>query len=430
VFGNVGPSVGELGPMSDTSIVSGVICCRSCNEDLIDHHAKRSELSAPWGTKTVAATNRARRGRPPRVVRYAVIGLGHIAQAAMLPAFAHARGNSRLTALISGSLKKLKTLGNRYGVDRLLGYADAEEFFASGEIDAVYIAMPNEKHKEWAVRAARAGLHVLCEKPMAVTRRECEAMIRAAAAAQVKLMIAYRLHFEAANLFAQEQAHRGALGDLRFFSSDFSMQVRDHNIRLRGGKGGGPLYDIGIYCLNAARASFRETPRAVLATATRSRDPRFRQIEESVSVVMRYSDEKLATFNCSFGGADRATYTITGTRGSVTLDPAYEYVEPITSLVRLGSKQRTRHFAKRDQFAAELVYFSDCVLNNRAPEPDGQEGRIDIEIIEALHRSIDTGRWVKIPRSHRTRRPARGQEIRRPPVPREPELVDVRPASR
>jgi glucose-fructose oxidoreductase len=290
--------------------------------------------------------------------------------------------------------------------------------------------MPNDKHKEWAVRAARAGLHVLCEKPMAVTTRECDAMIRAAAGAKVKLMIAYRLHFEAANLFAQQQARRGVLGDLRFFSSDFSMQVRDHNIRLRGRKGGGPLYDIGIYCLNAARASFREEPRAVLATATRSRDPRFRQIEESVSVVMRYSDEKLATFNCSFGGADRATYTITGTRGSVTLDPAYEYVEPITLLVRLGSKERTRHFAKRDQFAAELVYFSDCVLKDRAPEPDGEEGRIDIEIIEALHRSIKTGRWVNIQRSRRTKRPASSQEIRRPPVPREPALVDVRPASR
>jgi predicted dehydrogenase len=168
----------------------------------------------------------------------------------------------------------------------------------------------------------------------------------------------------------------------------------------------------------------------VLATATRSRDPRFRQIEESVSVVMRYPDEKLATFNCSFGGADRATYTITGTRGSVTLDPAYEYVEPITSLLRIGSKTRTRHFAKRDQFAAELVYFSDCVVNDRAPEPDGEEGRIDIEIIEALHRSVKTGQWVEIPRSRRTRRPAPGQEIRRPPVPREPALVDVRPASR
>jgi glucose-fructose oxidoreductase len=114
----------------------------------------------------------------------------------------------------------------------------------------------------------------------------------------------------------------------------------------------------------------------------------------------------------------------------VTLDPAYEYVEPITSLVRLGNKKRTRHFAKRDQFAAELLYFSNCVLKDRAPEPDGEEGRIDIEIIEALHRSIKTKHWVNIPRSRRTKRPAPGQEIRRPPVPREPALVDARPASR
>jgi glucose-fructose oxidoreductase len=290
--------------------------------------------------------------------------------------------------------------------------------------------MPNDLHKEWAVRAARAGLHVLCEKPMAVTARECDAMIRAAKAAKVKLMIAYRLHLDAGNLFVQQQAHKRALGDLRFFSSDFSMQVRDRNIRLRGGKGGGPLYDIGIYCLNAARASFREEPRAVLATATRSRDPRFRQIEESASVLMRFKDEKIASFNCSFGGADRATYTITGTRGSVTLDPAYEYVQPMTSHLRIGDKMNTRHFAKRDQFAAELTYFSDCILKDKEPEPNGEEGRCDIEIIEALHRSIRSGRWVALPRSRRKRRPSISQAIRRPAVPREPELIDVKSASR
>ena len=132
-----------------------------------------------------------------RPVRYAVIGLGHIAQAAVLPAFGHAKRNSRLAALVSGSATKLKTLGRRYRVARLCDYGEADALFKSGEIDAVYIALPNDLHKEWAVRAARAGLHVLCEKPMAVTARDCEAMIRAAAIADVELMVAYRLHFEA-----------------------------------------------------------------------------------------------------------------------------------------------------------------------------------------------------------------------------------------
>src|SRR6202000_214382 len=112
------------------------------------------------------------------------------------------------------------------------------------------IALPNDQHKEWSVRAARAGLHVLCEKPMAVTARVGEAMIRAANPADVKRMSAYRLQFEAGSLNAIEQARRGALGQLKLFSSDFSMQVREKNIRLKRAKGGGPLTELGINCFN------------------------------------------------------------------------------------------------------------------------------------------------------------------------------------
>jgi predicted dehydrogenase len=175
--------------------------------------------------RTQTTRRPAERSRRPakKVIRYAVIGLGHIAQAAVLPAFGHAKRNSRLVALVSGSTKKLKTLGRRYRVPGLCEYGEADSLFRSGEVDAVYIALPNDQHKEWSVRAARAGLHILCEKPMAVTARDCEVMIRAAEAANVKLMIAYRLHFEAANLDAVKQSRRGALGDLKFFSSDFSM---------------------------------------------------------------------------------------------------------------------------------------------------------------------------------------------------------------
>jgi predicted dehydrogenase len=348
----------------------------------------------------------------------------------MLPAFGHAKRNSRLAALVSGNPKKLKALGRRYRIERLCSYADADSLFHSGNIDAVYIALPNDLHKEWAIRAAKAGLHVLCEKPMAVTARECEAMIRAAAAAKVKLMVAYRLHFEAANLAAAELARRGKLGDLRFFSSDFSMQVRRDNIRLRGGKGGGgPLYDIGIYCINAARAALGDEPRSVFATATRSRDRRFREVEENVVAAMRFKDERLASFSCSFGGADRATYAIVGTRGSVTVDPAYEYVEAIALRVKIGERERTQRFGKRDQFAAELEYFSDCILDDRMPEPSGAEGLADVRIIEAMHRSIKTGRWIDIMTPTRKRRPTPKQNIQRPPVPREPDLVDVKAAS-
>jgi predicted dehydrogenase len=365
-----------------------------------------------------------------RKVRYAVIGLGHIAQAAVLPAFAHANRNSSLAALISGDSKKLKQLGLRYRVPLLCSYDDADRLFASGEIDAVYIALQIDQRKEWTVRAARAGLHVLCEKPMAVTARESEAMIRATRRANVKLMIAYRLHFERANLEVAQLARSGKLGKLRFFSSDFSMQVSDDNIRLRPvDQGGGPLFDIGIYCINAARYCLGEDPVAVWASATRSKDRRFRHVNETVTAVMRFKDERLATFTCSFGAADRAIYALTGTKGSVTLDPAYEYAEGLAYQLKAGESKRTKRFAKSDQFAPELLYFSNCILKNREPEASGLEGLTDVRIIAAMHRSIRSGRWVSLQPSRRSRRPSLKQEIRRPAVRREPKLVHATAAS-
>jgi len=367
---------------------------------------------------------------PHRKVRYAVIGLGHIAQAAVLPAFKHAGKNSVLSALVSGTPKKLKALGRRYGVKLCVGYDEVDELFASGEIDAVYIALPNHQHREYTERAARAGLHVLCEKPMAVTARDCEAMIKATRKANVKLMIAYRLHFERANLEASKIARSGQLGDMRFFSSDFSQQVSDDNIRLKREEGASPLYDIGVYCINAARYSFAQDPVKVWATGTSSKDPRFKEVDETVSAVMRFKDERLATFTCSFGAADRRVYTITGTKGSITVDPAYEYAEGLSYELKVGDKKRTKKFAKSDQFAPELLYFSQCILNNREPEPSGAEGLIDVRIVEAMQRSIRTGKWVNLKTQQRKRRPTMRQDIRRSAVPREPKLVQAEAASR
>jgi glucose-fructose oxidoreductase len=362
--------------------------------------------------------------RTAAAVRYAVIGQGFISQVAVLPAFAHARRNSKLAALVSDDERKLRTLGRRYRVSRLCGYDDIDELFASGDIDAVYIALPNSMHAEYTVRAARAGLHVLCEKPMAVTTRECQRMIDETRRARVKLMIAYRLHFERANLEAARIVRSRRLGAVRYFDSQFSMQVKAGNIRLNRELGGGPLYDIGIYCINAARAALAAEPTEVWATASNSGDPRFKEVPETVSVVMKFTEQRVATFTCSFGAADRSAYEIVGTRGSLRVDPAYEYAEGLQLELTIGTRKRRRRFAKRDQFAPELLYFSDCVLKDRAVEPSGEEGLADVRIIESLHESMERGRFVATGLSQRERRPTLKQEIRRPAV-RKPKLVNV-----
>jgi predicted dehydrogenase len=358
-------------------------------------------------------------------LRFAVVGLGHIAQAAVLPAFKHARSYAELAALVSDTPAKLKQLGKRYKVTRLASYDQADELFASGTVDAVYIALPNTMHAEWTIRAANAGLHVLCEKPLASSVYDCERMIDACARNSVHLMTAYRLHFERCNLEVADLVRRRRLGEPRLFNSQFSMQVKAGNIRTQADLGGGPEWDIGIYCINAARMVFAEEPTEVWATATRTQDPRFAEIPESVHAILRFSQDRLANFVCSFGAADRARYEVVGTKGSVAVDPAYEYAEGLAYELRIGDGKRRKSFAKSDQFAPELIHFAKSVRANRAPEPSGKEGLIDVAIIEAIHRSIETGRWQKIAAPHRERRPSLNQEMRRPAIPREPALVQV-----
>ena len=369
------------------------------------------------------------RSRPTQPLRFAVVGLGHIAQAAVLPAFRHARKFAELTALVSGSPAKLKQLGKRYGVKHLYSYRDSRDLFTSGLVDAVYIALTNSQHAAWTIRAADAGLHVLCEKPLAVSVHDCERMIDACERNNVHLMTAYRLHFERCNLEVAYLVRKKRIGEARYFDSQFSMQVKDGNIRVQRELGGGPEYDIGIYCMNAARYVFAAEPTQVFATATNSGDKRFREVPETVHVLMKFPGNRVANFICSFGAADRSRYEIVGTKGSVICEPAYEYAEGLAYELTIGEKKRRKQFAKSDQFAPELIHFAKCVRSGRRPEPSGKEGLIDVAILEAIHRSIQSGRWesVAVPQI-KVHRPSLDQEIRRPAVPREPKLVQAESA--
>jgi glucose-fructose oxidoreductase len=343
------------------------------------------------------------------VIRYAVVGLGHIAQAAVLPAFEHARGTSQLAALVSDDQEKLSELGERYGVERRVGYDQFDSLLQAGEIDAVYIALPNHLHREYTERAAIAGVHVLCEKPMAVSEQDCRAMIRTCEDNGVLLMVAYRLHFEPANLRAAELVRDGSLGEVRIFNSVFTMQVREGDIRLRQETGGGVLYDIGIYCINAARYLFGADPVEVFAFSASTGEQRFHEVDEMTTAVMRYPDERLATFTVSFGAADNSSYQLVGTEATLRVDPAYEYAGALKHHLTRGEKTRVRTFRKRDQFAAELDYFSRCIRRKKLPEPSGQEGLADVQVIEALLRSALTGRPVTL-EIETDRPPTREQE--------------------
>jgi glucose-fructose oxidoreductase len=280
-------------------------------------------------------------------------------------------------------------------------------------------------HREYAVRAAQAGVHVLCEKPMAVTEQECEEMIRAAEEHHVKLMIAYRLHFEEANLKAIDVMESGKIGTSRIFDSVFTQQVESGNIRVRRETGGGTLYDIGIYCINAARHVFRTEPIEAFAMMSGKKG----DVEESATCMLRFPDDRLATFCVSFGADKTSEYRIVGTKGALRVEPGYELASGLEHhITREGEEKRRIAYAKRDQFAPELLHFSDCILEDRQPEPSGEEGLADVRVIRALYGSAASGRPVRLAPARLAAHPTLRNETTRPPV-RMPRLVHATPPS-
>lgn len=356
-----------------------------------------------------------------RQIRYAVVGLGHIAQVAVMPAFAHARRNSVVTALVSDDRTKLRDVAKRYRIKDTFSYDDYEACLE--QVDAVYIALPNHLHADYTVRAAAAGVHVLCEKPMAPTVADCEAMIAACDDSGVRLMIAYRLHFDEANLSAVDIVQRGQLGRPKLFTSLHTLQVRHGDIRTRKETGGGALLDLGVYPINAARYLFRDEPIRVMATMTRG-DSRFNGVDATTTATLVFKDERIAEFSASLEASGSSFFRILGEVGDLRVEPAYAYDEDTRHVLTLDDKRTERCFPKRDQFGAELVAFSRAILQGKDVEPSGEEGLCDIRVVEAIFESARTGRAVDLPPFVRRARPTIGQAIKLPPV-RQPELVGV-----
>ena len=359
-------------------------------------------------------------------IGYAVVGLGWISQVAMLPAFANASDSARLTALVSGSEDKRRGLARRYGLEdsATFHYDDYEACLERPDVQAVYIAVPNHLHREYTVRAAEKGVHVLCEKPMAPSVEDCRAMIDACARNGVKLMIAYRLHLDPLHLRAVELARSGRLGDLRVFDATFTQQVKPDDIRLvPPEKGGGALFDIGIYCLNAARYLFGAEPERVWATAASAPDPRFEEVEEAVSCVLTFPGNRLASFTCSFGAAAVAALRLVGTETDLSIPGnAFEF-QGDRELVMGGGGESRKPFPQSDQFGPQLAYFSDCIRTDRRPEPDGEEGLVDVSIIRTLYESLASGTAMDIEVT-RDRRPDPEAAIRFPAI-EEPEMIGM-----
>ena len=170
---------------------------------------------------------------------------------------------------------------------------------------------------------------------------------------------------------------------------------------------------MGVYCINAARNFFKSEPIEVMAANASNGESRFRNAPEMTSAVLRFPDERLASFTCSFGSADVSHYTLIGTKGSLSADPAYDYSVPLKQTVTIGNRSSVRQFRRRDQFAPELVYFSQCILEHKDPQPSGLEGLADVRVIEAIHQSARQDYPVRLPPMQERPRPSTRQHIER-----------------
>lgn len=338
-------------------------------------------------------------------IRYAVVGAGWISQEAFLPG-ASQSDNGRVTALVSGDLAKARRLAGFHGIPEVVAYADFDALLASDRIDAVYIALPNSMHADFAIRAARAGKHVLVEKPLARTADEARAMIAAADTAGVFLMTAYRLHSEPGTVAMLEAIRAGAIGRPLVFHSLFGFQSTPENHRLKSEHWGGPLQDLGVYCVNAARHVFAEEPVEAAATLHQpADDPRFAEVEASLAATLRFPSGGIAQFVVSFGTASIDSYQVLGTKGDLTLDPGYRFETATRMRLRRDGVIEETVFPQVDHFAGQVDYFSDCIATSTRPEPDGAEGLADMEVLLALETAARTGRTIPISLPPRPRHP-------------------------
>lgn len=323
-------------------------------------------------------------------VRYAVVGAGWISQEAFMPAV-DPTGNSVMTAIVTGNQENAAKLAEFYGIEHTFGYDEYDTALASGLFDAVYIGLPNSLHADYAIRAANKGIHALVEKPLAVSIAECEAMIAAADAAGTLLMTAYRLHCEPGTVEVLRLIREGAIGEPRFFSSLFSFQSPATNHRLKGEHWGGPLQDIGVYCVNAARHAFGSEPVEAIAMKVHGNDPRFAEVEQTLAATLRFPRDALASFTVSFNAADTDVYRIVGTEGEIEMQPGMRFETPTHMTLRQGEKVTERTFPNIDHFGAQTAYFSDCIRAGQHPEPDGAEGLADVRVLLAIEAAANTG---------------------------------------
>jgi predicted dehydrogenase len=327
-----------------------------------------------------------------RKVGFCIVGLGRISMEHFMPATKVSQ-YAKVTAIVSGHRDKAERMAAEYGVPakNIYSYDNYNGIAGNPDIDAVYIALPNNMHADYTIRAANAGKHVLCEKPMATRVADAEAMDQACRRANRKLMIAYRCHFEPAHMRAFQLIREGKLGKIETIDSAFGFNIAAGEWRLnKAMAGGGPLMDVGIYSLNACRFLTGEEPVSVKGYASVvDQDGRFKEVEENLSWSMKFPSGAVASCSTTYGANMTSYFRIMGSKGELSVQPAFDY-EGQRIMARIPGEpaiDEATNFKDPGCFVREADHFADCVFSNREPGPNGAEGIRDMKLMAAIYQS-------------------------------------------
>ncbi len=316
-------------------------------------------------------------------LRWGVLSTANIGRVAVNPAIQSSR-NGVLMAVASRNEATARVFAEKSGIPA--HHASYEALLEDSSIDAVYLPLPNSMHREWAVRAAEKGKHVLCEKPLALTAGECLEMEAAARANDVKIMEAFMYRFHPRTDLVIQMVRGGKIGELRMIRSAFSFRLtKPENIRLKPELGGGALMDVGCYCVNVSRSVAGEEPAEVQAWASWGATG----VDVEMAATLRFASGVVAQFDCALTMERREAYEVVGTEGSLFVSSAFL---PGTNDVIVeehhGRDRNTRHAIQgADEYRLMVEDFADCVIHNRPVRYPVVEAARNMQVIEALYRS-------------------------------------------
>jgi predicted dehydrogenase len=334
-----------------------------------------------------------------KTVGFAVVGLGSIAQGAVLPAFAQCR-DVRLVALVSRDRQKAARLARKFKTAAFYSVADYAACLANPEVAAVYVATPQGEHESFTIQAARAGKHVLCEKPLAATPQQSGRMVEACRKNRVLLMTAYRKYFEPSTVYLKRLIQSGKLGRIDTihtgFSELYTPGVSTAWLLDRKLAGGGPLTDLGVYCVNTTRWLMGEDPVEATAEAWRHHKGRFREVEEGITFRLRFPSGLVVLGSSTYGAVLSSFIHVQGSKGWALLAPAYEFNEARQLNGKVGGRRVERRFRVIDEFAAELDAFASAIQGRGTVDPDGSQGHRDVIILHSIYEAAKLRKSVAI----------------------------------